>query len=139
MRDKIWRGLQNFISIYPINKSVEDEATVRIYYEGRLVPLHLTNEFIDEELAFYDAISNGKKFIESDEELKAVVKELIKTIKKDLTVDWTNHDVIRARIRANVRAILLRKGLPKKEAESILDIIIQQTTFLFKDYVPSYI
>ncbi len=37
------------ISAYQINKAVEDGATVPIYYEGRLVPLHLTNDFIDEE------------------------------------------------------------------------------------------
>ncbi|MFH1001057.1 MAG: type I restriction endonuclease subunit R, partial [Bacteroidota bacterium] len=38
-----------YISAYQINQAVEDGATVPIYYEGRLVPLHLTNNFIDEE------------------------------------------------------------------------------------------
>ncbi len=37
------------ISEYKINQAVEDGATVPIYYEGRLVPLHLANQFIDEE------------------------------------------------------------------------------------------
>ncbi len=40
----------NYISKYQINRAVEDGATVPIYYEGRLVPLHLANKFIDEEL-----------------------------------------------------------------------------------------
>jgi len=93
----------------------------------------------EEELAFYDSISNGKKYIKNNEELKATVKELIKIIKRDLTVDWANHDVIKARIRANVRTTLLRKGLPVKATESILDMLMQQAMFLFRDYVPSYI
>jgi len=37
------------ISEYKINQAVLDGATVPIYYEGRLVPLHLANQFIDEE------------------------------------------------------------------------------------------
>ena len=37
------------ISEYPIDKSVDDKVTVPIYYEGRLVPLHILNEYIDEE------------------------------------------------------------------------------------------
>jgi len=38
------------ISRYPIDRSVEDKVTVPIYYEGRLVPLHVLNEFKDEDL-----------------------------------------------------------------------------------------
>jgi len=39
----------NHISQYPIDRSVEDGTTVPIYYEGRLVPLHLMNNYIDED------------------------------------------------------------------------------------------
>jgi len=40
----------DYASKYPIDKSVHDGTTVPIYYESRLVPLHLSNEFIDEEI-----------------------------------------------------------------------------------------
>ena len=39
----------DYIDIYTMNQSVEDGATVPIYYESRLIPLHLTNYFIDED------------------------------------------------------------------------------------------
>jgi len=55
------------ISEYKINQAVEDGATVPIYYEGRLVPLHLANQFIDEE--FEDLVS------EIDFEEKEVYKK----------------------------------------------------------------
>ena len=93
----------------------------------------------EEELAFYDAISQGKKYIKNDEELKKIVKELINTIKKDLTVDWSNNEQIKARIRANVKRILLRKGVPPKEIEPTIEIVMQQTRNLFQDYVPTYV
>jgi len=93
----------------------------------------------EEELAFYDAISQGKKYIKNDEELKKIVKELINAIKKDLTVDWPNNEQIKARIRANVKRILLRKGYPPKEIEPTIEIVMQQTRNLFQDYVPTYV
>lgn len=45
----------DYISTYQINQAVEDGVTVPIYYEGRLVPLHLTNHFIDEEYEYLTA------------------------------------------------------------------------------------
>jgi len=39
----------DYIDIYTMNQSVEDGATVPIYYESHLAPLHFTNYFIDEE------------------------------------------------------------------------------------------
>ncbi len=44
------------ISIYSIDKALKDGVVVPIYYEARLVELHLTNEFIDEE---FEKISEG--------------------------------------------------------------------------------
>lgn len=93
----------------------------------------------EEELAFYDAISQGKKYIKNDEELKKIVRELIKTIKKDLTVDWPNNEQIKARIKANVKRILLQKGYPPKETEPTVEIVMHQTRNLFQDYFPSYV
>ena len=61
-------------------------------------------------MAFYDAISAGRKAINGNGELKEVVRELVGTIKRDLAIDWMNNDIIKARIRANVKLLLLRKG-----------------------------
>jgi len=90
----------------------------------------------EEEVAFYDAISAGKKSVNKNSELKKIVKELVKTIKRDLTVDWTNNDIIRARIRANVRLLLLRNKFSAQESETILDTIFQQARLLYRNYVP---
>jgi len=56
----------------------------------------------EEELAFYDAIAS-KKMINQDERIKKLVKELVKMIRRDLTIDWTNNEIIKARIRDSVR------------------------------------
>lgn len=83
----------------------------------------------EEELAFYDAVAHGKKGMNG--EVKEMVKEMVKMIRRDIAVDWTDNDVIKSRIRANVRLLLLRSGYSKDEAESMVDKIIMQASLLF--------
>jgi len=90
-----------------------------------------------EELAFYDAISTGKKSIDGDGELKKLVKELVKIIKRDLSIDWMNNDIIKARIHANVKLLLLKKGFEPEESENILKLIYQQILSLYRDLAPA--
>ena len=79
------------ISIYSIDKARRHRVVVPIYYEARLVNLHLTNEFIDEE---FEEISESaveeeereylkRKFVRLEslimapERLKAIVKDIV--------------------------------------------------------------
>jgi len=91
----------------------------------------------EEEMAFYDAISAGRKAINGNGELKELVRELVKIIKRDLAIDWMNNDIIKARIRANVKLLLLRKGYKVEESEKVLDLIYQQAFSLYRDFVPA--
>jgi type I restriction enzyme R subunit len=59
------------ISTYKINQAVEDGATVPIYYEGRLVPLHLTNQFIDED---FEALMGEQEVAVKEEEKRKWAK-----------------------------------------------------------------
>lgn len=93
----------------------------------------------EEELAFYDALSKGKKAIKGDEELKSLVKEIVKSIKRDLTVDWTNNEVIQARIKANVKRMLVVKKVERQLIDNLVENIYHQAFNLYKDYVPERI
>lgn len=90
----------------------------------------------EEEMAFYDAISAGRKSINGNGELKELVRELVRIIKRDLSIDWMNNDIIKARMRANVKLLLLRKGFKAEEGEKVLDLIYQQAFSLYRDFVP---
>jgi type I restriction enzyme R subunit len=87
----------------------------------------------EEELAFYDAILS-KKMIRQDEKIKELVRELVRIIRRDLTIDWTNNEIIKARIRDNVRLLLLRNNFKPEETEELTNVIYEQTFALFKDY-----
>lgn len=89
----------------------------------------------EEELAFYDAIASKQKF-NKNEDAKELAKELVKIVRRDLGVDWTNNDILKARIRDNVRRLLLSKGFKPEEEKEITNTIYQQALYLYKDYVP---
>ncbi len=88
----------------------------------------------EEELAFYDAIAS-KKLIKQDNKIKELVKELVKIIRRDLTIDWTNSEIIKARIRDNVRFLLLKNDFKPEETEEITNLIYQQAFYLYRDFV----
>lgn len=90
-----------------------------------------------DELAFYDAVSYGRKTFSRD--LKPLVKELVAAVKRDLSVDWTNQENIKARIRADVKLILLRNNFDFAEAEKITDNVFVQAVNLWQDFSPAQV
>lgn len=119
-----------------INSTKVIERLIELAKEIKGVEKAATNlDLSEEELAFYDAISEGKKAIKKNGELKNLVKELVSAIKRDLTVDWTSNEIIKARIRANVRLLLLRNEYPQQDTEFIVDLIFNQAQSLYRDYV----
>ena len=88
----------------------------------------------EEEVAFYDAISVAKKSELKNGKLKDLVKELVRIIKRDITVDWTNNEIIKSRIRADVRLLLLRNKFAPKEAENVLNSVFDQAFSLYRDF-----
>ena len=83
----------DYIDKYPMSRSVEDGATVPIYYESRLVPLHLTNYFIDDE---FDELTQEVCDTEVKESLKKKFARLEKLVSapdrlKKIAGDIVNH------------------------------------------------
>jgi type I restriction enzyme R subunit len=91
----------------------------------------------EEELAFYDAIVVAKKSDLKEGPLKELVRELVQLIRRDLSVDWTSSDIIKSKIRANVRLLLLQRGIIVKEEENLIERILNQAITLYRDLIPA--
>jgi len=78
------------ISIYSIDKALKDGVVVPIYYEARLVELHLTNEFIDEE---FEEISEGLEY-EIKENLKRKYAQLERLILNPERIEKIAKDIV---------------------------------------------
>ncbi len=89
----------------------------------------------DDEVAFYDLMAQGKHALKNGE-LRELVRELVSVIRRDLSVDWSSRENIQARIRANVKLLLIRKKVPTSQIDNLLELIFRQAVMLFKDYVP---
>lgn len=91
-----------------------------------------------EEMAFYDALSEGKKSLKNIN-LKRIVKDIIHAIRADIAIDWTNHEIIKARVRADVRLVLLRNNISFDEVDEIVNKVYAQAESLYRDYPAVYI
>ena len=85
----------NYIDVYDIEQSVADQSTVQIYYESRLVKIHLKpeeKEILDEEVA---AITEGAESTASEKakakwtQLEAIVGHPARL--KDVAADIVKH------------------------------------------------
>jgi len=83
----------DYISIYDIQQAVEDGATVKIYYEGRLAKLQLDEAerpHIDEE---FEEVTEGEE-IEKKERLKTKWAALEAIVGSDKRVRLIAHDLV---------------------------------------------
>ena len=52
-----------------------------------------------------------------DETLRAIAQELVETVRRNVTIDWTLREKVRAQLRILVRRILRKHGYPPDKQE----------------------
>ena len=62
----------------------------------------------EDELAFYDALETNDSAVQvlGDETLRDIARELVETVRRNVTIDWTLRENVRAHLRVLVRRIL---------------------------------
>jgi type I restriction enzyme, R subunit len=62
----------------------------------------------EEEIALYDALADNASAVEilGDKILHMMAKELVDTVRKNVTVDWTLRDNVQAKLRVLVKRSL---------------------------------
>ena len=80
----------------------------------------------DEEIAFYDIVSKGREFVDSDKELRDIAISLTNYMKNKITIDWINQEQVKAEIRVGVRNILRKAKFPFEEIDRLIPVIMEQ-------------
>ena len=90
----------------------------------------------EEELAFYDALETNDSAVEvlGDETLKTIAVELVETVRKSVTIDWTMKESVRANIRRLVKRILRKHGYPPDKQEKAAQNVLEQAEVLCKNW-----
>jgi type I restriction enzyme R subunit len=65
-----------------------------------------------EEAAFYDALAGRVEDGKADPQLAKIASELVKSIRADLTVDWTDRESSEAAIRVKIKRLLRKCNWP---------------------------
>lgn len=88
----------------------------------------------DDEIAFYDAL-HVDETAESklgDESLRFIARELVESVRKNVTIDWTVKESARAKLRVIVKRILRKHGYPPGKQEEATRTVLEQAE-LFSD------
>ena len=93
--------------------------------------------FTDEELAFYDALEVNDSAVKvlGDETLRIIARELVDTVRKNTSIDWTVKESIRAKLRTMVKRILRKYGYPPDKQEKATQTVLEQAELLCKEWI----
>jgi type I restriction enzyme, R subunit len=93
----------------------------------------------EEEVAFYDALADNESAVEvlGDKTLHLMAKELVDTVRKNVTVDWTLRDNVQAKLRVLVKRLLKKYKYPPDMQQKATDTVLDQAKMLCKDWAES--
>ena len=86
----------------------------------------------DDELAFYDALETNGSAVQvlGDEALREIARDLVETVRRNVTIDWTLRENVRAQLRVLVKRILRKHGYPPDQQEQATITVLEQAEVL---------
>jgi type I restriction enzyme, R subunit len=91
----------------------------------------------EDEVAFYDALETNDSAVKilGDEVLRSIARELVKTVRANVTIDWTVRENVRAQLRVLVKRILRKYGYPPDKQEKATQTVLDQAEVLSAEWV----
>jgi type I restriction enzyme R subunit len=86
----------------------------------------------EDEVAFYDALETNDSAVKvlGDETLRTIARELVETVRRNVTIDWTVKESVRAKLRVLVKRILRKYGYPPDKQEKATRTVLEQAELL---------
>jgi len=90
----------------------------------------------EDELAFYDALETNASAVKilGDDTLRLIARELVETVRNNVTIDWTLRENVRAQLRVLVKRILKRHGYPPDKQEQATQTVLEQAAMLSSEW-----
>jgi type I restriction enzyme R subunit len=147
------RGRKNLVQARSFAEMLEQ--TIRRYHNRAIETLQVIEELIrlakemneaarrgedlglsEDELAFYNALETNDSAVRvlGDEVLKAIARELVGTVRRNVSIDWTVKENVRAKLRIMVKRILRKYGYPPDKQEKATQTVLEQAEVLCKDW-----
>ncbi len=90
----------------------------------------------EDELAFYDALEVNDSAVQvlGEPTLVKIARELVDTVKRNVTIDWTLRENVRAQLRVIVKRILRKYGYPPDKQEKATQTVLEQAALLSSEW-----
>ena len=90
----------------------------------------------EDEEAFYDALGVNDSAVKvlGDETLKTIARELVETVRRNVTIDWMIKESVRAKLRTMIKRILRKYGYPPDKQKTATLTVLEQAELLCKDW-----
>jgi len=90
----------------------------------------------EDEVAFYDALETNDSAVKvlGDATLRTIARELVKTVRSNVTIDWTIRENVRANLRVMVKRVLRKYGYPPDRQEKATQTVLEQAEALCPEW-----
>ena len=123
-------------SVEDIQKIIEELINLKNEIEEEL---KAGNEFnlSSEEKAFFDALGDDPEVKElmKDEILVQIAKELVETVNSNMTIDWDIRKDARAKMRIEIKKLLIKYNYPPNKSEKAVQTVIRQAELKCKEMI----
>jgi type I restriction enzyme R subunit len=91
----------------------------------------------NDEIAFFDALLENESAVREmkNEDIKIIAKELVKSLKGNLKINWAEREQVKAQIRVDVKRLLRKYGYPPDMQEKATKLVLEQAEELYGDWV----
>jgi type I restriction enzyme, R subunit len=91
-----------------------------------------TLKLTEDELGFYDALEVNDSAVKvlGEPTLVDIARELVLTVKRNVTIDWTVRENVRAQLRVLVKRILRKYGYPPDKQERATQTVLKRAALL---------
>jgi type I restriction enzyme R subunit len=86
----------------------------------------------EDEMAFYDALEANDSAVKilGDETLRVIARELVDVVRRNVTIDWTMRENVRAHLRVLVKRVLRKHNYPPDKQEKATQTVLEQAALL---------
>jgi len=70
-----------------------------------------------------------------DDTLKRIAQELVATVRKNATVDWSKKEQVRALLRSSIKRLLVKYRYPPDKQEAAVHLVMEQAERLAESVV----
>ncbi len=90
----------------------------------------------EDEEAFYEAleVNDSAVAVLGDNALCAIARDLVDTVRRNVTIDWTVKESVRAKLRVMVKKILKKHGYPPDKQAIATETVLKQAELLCADW-----